>query len=169
MKKLIIAIILGVFALSLVACENTASRTANNSSSVKDLFETEETTIDTKVDTANYSAADIEADIDLTTMNSTMVFAEVSNMVNSPTNYKGKLVKMEGNIDTFHDDTTGKDYYACIIQDATACCANGIEFVLSDGNYPPCNYQTITVVGTFDTYEENSYNYCTLKDAVLLK
>lgn len=62
-------------------------------------------------------------------------------------------------------------YHACIIQDATACCAQGIEFVLrGDPQYPdgyPQEGDIITVVGSFDTYQEGQYLYCTLRDAVL--
>ena len=38
------------------------------------------------------------------------------------------IVKMEGLYATAYDDASDKRYYACIIQDATACCSQGIEF-----------------------------------------
>ncbi len=71
-----------------------------------------------------------------------------------------------------HYQATGKHYYACIIMDATACCAKGIEFILTDDyKYPedyPSEGDDITVEGIFDTYEELDGMYCTLKDAALL-
>ena len=45
--------------------------------------------------------------------------------------------------------------YACIIADATACCAEGMEFVLKgDLTYPELGAE-ITVIGEFQAYEEN--------------
>lgn len=72
----------------------------------------------------------------------------------------------------FYDKPTGNYYFACIIQDATACCAQGIEFVLTDDYIYPDDYPEadteICVVGVFDTYEEKGYTYCTLREASLL-
>ena len=73
-----------------------------------------------------------QADIDLTTMNSTMVYSQVSNMVNKPGDYKGKVVKAKGTCGIYADSKTGKKYYSVIIKDATACCSQGLEFVLKD-------------------------------------
>ncbi len=106
-------------------------------------------------------------DIDLTAISSTMVYSEVYNMMMTPEAYIGKTVKMSGAYATYHDDATGNDYYACIIQDATACCTQGMEFVLADGNYPAETGTEITVSGVFDTYTEGESMYCTLRDAKL--
>ena len=67
-------------------------------------------------------------------------------------------------------------YYVCIVQDATACCAQGLEFALSENRVYPDDYpdpgSEITVIGTFDTYSEevdgNTYKYLVLKDARLV-
>ena len=111
-------------------------------------------------------------DVDLTSLSSTMVYSEVYNMMYEPDNYIGKTIKMDGLFTAYHDESTGNDYYACIIQDATACCAQGMEFILTDDysypdDYPEENEQ-ITVVGVFDTYMEGDYMYCTLRDANLV-
>ena len=71
-------------------------------------------------------------DIDLTALSSTMIYSEVYNMMYIPEEYVGKTIRMGGAFSAFHDDTTGKDYFACIIQDAAACCAQGIEFSTTD-------------------------------------
>ncbi len=108
-------------------------------------------------------------DIDLTTMSSTMVYSEVSNIVNQPEKYIGKTIKMNGVYAFVYDDSYTKRYDACIIQDATACCGGGIEFELtSDYKYPddyPEEGGDICVVGVFDTYTEGDYIYCTLRNA----
>lgn len=53
----------------------------------------------------------------------------------------------------------------------TACCAQGMEFVLTDDYSYPNDYpregDEITVTGVFDTYMEGDYMYCTLRDANL--
>jgi len=112
-----------------------------------------------------------EYDVDLTKLSSTMVYSEVYNMITAPEDYIGKKIKMSGNFSVYHDESTNKYYYACLIADATACCSQGIEFVL-DGDYSyPDDYpeinSIITVTGIFDTYEENGYTYCQLINAQL--
>lgn len=108
-------------------------------------------------------------DVDLTTLSSTMVYSEVYNMMVSPDNYIGKTVKMDGMFALYHDEAADKYYFACIIADATACCSQGIEFVLTDDYTYPDDYPEeggdICVVGVFDTYQEGDYTYCTLRNA----
>ncbi|MBR0082164.1 MAG: hypothetical protein IJP98_05445 [Clostridia bacterium] len=124
-------------------------------------------TSEPKQDTKN-----LNVDVDLTALSSTMVYSEVYNMVCSPEDYLGKIVKMDGAFAYYHDEATDNYYFACIIQDATACCAQGIEFVLTDDYSYPADYpeagDEICVVGTFDTYMEGEYTYCTLRNAKLL-
>ena len=107
-----------------------------------------------------------DVDVDLTKLTSTMVYSEVYNMVSQPSEYMGKTVRMKGITSIYHDDVDNNDYYACVIQDATACCAQGIEFVLDDGKYPEANTE-VTVVGTFSSYKIEDYEYYTLVNAVM--
>lgn len=111
-------------------------------------------------------------DIDLTTLSSTLVYSEVYNMMTLPEEYIGKTIRMEGMFSYYRDDTTGKDYFACIIQDATACCAQGIEFELEGNHKYPDDYPEeggyVKVEGVFTTYKEGEYEYCTLKNAHML-
>ena len=108
-------------------------------------------------------------DVDLTALSSTMVYAEVYNMMTAPVNYVGKTVKMDGIFAYYKDENTKKEYFACIVQDATACCSQGIEFVLSGSHKYPEDYpklnSNICVVGEFDTYKEGESSYCTLRNA----
>ena len=110
-------------------------------------------------------------DVDLTVLSSTMVYSEVYNMMYYPENYIGKTVKMKGMYAGYHDESTDKYYHACIIQDATACCAQGIEFEPTDDyRYPddyPAEGQEVCVTGVFDTYKEGENIYCTLRNARL--
>ncbi|MBQ9443334.1 MAG: hypothetical protein IJU43_03445, partial [Lachnospiraceae bacterium] len=107
------------------------------------------------VDESEIEAAHTEGiDIDLTALSKNMVYAEVFNMMVTPENYIGKTVKMEGMYTVYHDEATGKIYHACIIADATACCSQGIEFLLTDDyTYPddyPEEFEDVCIVGVFD-------------------
>lgn len=106
-------------------------------------------------------------DVDLTSMSSTMVFAEVSNMMYMPDDYIGKVVRMRGTAVSMTDPQTGVTYHAVIIQDATACCASGIDYLLvGEAAYPPDETE-VTVTGEFELYEDGDAIYARLKDACL--
>ena len=113
-----------------------------------------------------------EIDVDLTALSSTMVYAEVYNMMAAPEDYIGKTVKMNGMFASYHDEATDKYYFACVISDATACCSQGIEFVLTDEYSYPDDYpkegEEVCVCGEFDTYQEGDRTYCTLRNAKML-
>lgn len=108
-------------------------------------------------------------DLDLTVLGSTMVYPKVYDMMQYPSSYIGKTVRMRGQFAV----AEGKDrnYYACLIADATACCSQGIEFVLPESYRYPQDYPAlgteITVVGVFDVYTEGKQQYCQLLDATL--
>ena len=114
-------------------------------------------------------------DVDLTVLSSTMVYSEVYNMLYyDPESYYGKTIKMTGVFSIYQmvvDGVTQPDpvAYACIIADATACCAQGMEFVLEgDFTYPddyPELGAEITVIGEFQPYEENGMTWYHLINA----
>ena len=116
-------------------------------------------------------------DIDLTALSRTMVYSEVYNMLyNDPAHYLGKTVKAKGTFSIYQLVTDGvlqpdPVSYACIISDAAACCAEGMEFVLEgDYTYPddyPELEAEITVIGEFQSYEENGMTWYHLVNARL--
>ena len=118
-----------------------------------------------------------DVDVDLTTLSSTMVFAEVSSLVYDPIPYLGQRVRMEGIFSVDHAYTMegevdlSQNYFYCIIEDALACCAQGLEFSLAgDYAYPedyPAEGDTIRVVGTVEFFEVNGFRHLRLGDAVL--
>ena len=113
-------------------------------------------------------------DYDLTQMNGDMVYATVYQMMADPSTYEGKTFRMEGLYTPIIVEDTGKIYHYCLIQDALACCAQGMEFVSGDGShtdqseYPPEDTDII-VEGIFETYrEEDDENlYCRLANATM--
>ncbi len=116
--------------------------------------------------------ADPSVDVDLTVMSATMVYSEVFNMMVTPEDYVGKTVKMNGTFQAYIYEKTGEYYFTCVIQDATACCAQGMEFALPEEYVYPDDYpeegSNVTVIGTFDTYMEDDLLYCHLKDSKLV-
>lgn len=117
----------------------------------------------------DFPALDVSAEVDLTTLSGNMVYSTVFNMMQSPEEYRNKTVKAGGTFDVTTDPNTGKMYYFCVVADATACCAQGLEFVCEDDlKYPddfPATGSPITVCGTYDTYEENGTPYFSLMKA----
>lgn len=111
-------------------------------------------------------------DVDLTKLGGTMVYSEVYNMLYYPSDYIGKTVKMKGTFSVGYGEETGLYYPAVIIADATACCSQGLEFVLKGEPPYPLGYPDggteITVVGVFETYLENGALYCHLTDAEIV-
>lgn len=99
-----------------------------------------------------------EVDVDLSVMNSTMVYAKVYDIVTNPTAYVGKTIKAKGNYYTSYYSQTQKYYNYVVIQDATACCAQGLEFECSVANYPSKGAE-IEIVGVFKSYEELGITY----------
>ena len=181
MKKLFCVFLIALTLCSLAACGNHNNRDAAVSNSTDDpaptpsasqVQPTEEKPQGATSDPVQ-SADGI--DVDLTKLSSTMVYSEVYNMMYSPDDYVGKTVKMEGQFAIYQaTDENGalipdQIYFACVIADATACCSQGLEFVLAGEHSYPADYPElgteITVVGTFQTYEENGYMYCHLVDA----
>ncbi len=186
MKRIKILIVVGIMATSLVACgsqtkgSSSQSAAATNESSapaetttVDELVSSEESVSENEAAEEKEALADPSVDIDLTALSSTLIYSEVFNMMMEPLEYVGKTVKMDGVCSIYEDENTGNIYYACIVQDATQCCSQGLEFVLDEDQYQKEDYpeagDEIIIKGTFDTYEENGNQYLTMRDSQLLE
>lgn len=100
-------------------------------------------------------------DYDLTNMSSTMIYAEVFNMLIGPEKYENKRVKMKGFF-TIYNEGSKDEVYSVIVPDATACCQQGIEFFYDFKDNKPVANSEITVTGIFNIHMLNdgiSYNY----------
>lgn len=154
MKKLLCVLLIALTLIPLAACghEDTAQKPA--------------------AEDAEGTAA---LDIDLTALSGIMVYSEVNSMISFPDNYIGKTVKMQGQFNIYQvTDENGafipdKMFFACMIADATACCAQGLEFALAGEPVYPDEYPElgaeITVVDTFEWYEEDGCRYYRLGNA----
>jgi hypothetical protein len=111
-------------------------------------------------------------DLDMSGMSGTVVYAQTYNLLSDPAPWLGKIIRMAGYYSFYNDQEQGVVYHACIIPDATACCAQGIEFIWAgEHNWPddyPEDGTDITVTGRLEIYEENGYSYLHLVDAVVL-
>lgn len=123
----------------------------------------------------NNAAANNDIDIDLTALNSIMVYVEVYNIMKSPEDYMGQTIKMSGPYYTSFYNETDSYYHYVIIEDASACCQSGLEFIWKgEHSYPedyPADQTNIEVVGVFESYEElgKTYYYLSVDDITILK
>lgn len=185
MKKLQKWLILFAGILLITGCrENVSSnKKVNNGKSVNDVLEkqtkaeeqneqTEEKYGQKEKTEASDNIASENVDYDLTEMNSDMVYATVYQMMVDPEQYEGKTIRIDGSYYISKDEATGNCYHFCVIKDALACCAQGLEFVRKDAekfneqDYPEQETEII-VQGTFETYKEpnDETMYCRITEA----
>ena len=170
MKKLFHLLLIVTLIVSLSACGNKETPQNTQKPSAPSGNTQNSTTV---TDDLSKPQISNNLDVDLTKLSSTMVYSEVYNMMYTPDDYIGKTVKMKGQFAYYEDPETKAQYFACIIADATACCSQGLEFILTGehtypNDYPELNSE-ITVTGIFETYEENGFKYCRLTDAAIIK
>lgn len=97
-------------------------------------------------------------DIDLSRMSGTMIYGQVNQMVMYPQKYIRKHIKMKGIFSSYYDEELERRFYGCVIQDALACCSQGLAFELAKPREFPKEYPAegdiIIVEGDFD-YEKD--------------
>lgn len=180
MKRIFCLLLAACMMLSLCACgkdvgNDTLSSDEEASASAESIPTPKEQ--ETSEESEQPQASSNGVDVDLTVLSSTIVYSEVYNMLyNDPAHYLGKTVKARGTFSIYQLVTDGvlqpdPVSYACIISDAAACCAEGMEFVL-EGDYTyPDDYPElgteITVIGEFQSYEENGMTWYHLVNARL--
>lgn len=161
-----------VVAIGLIGCGKKEETTAleEKSTIIEETIPAEDESLEEPAATEEVET-DPTVDLDLTALSSTMIYSEVFNMMMDPESYEGKSIKMDGNCSIYTDEATGETYYACIVQDATQCCSQGLEFVLDENEYSaedyPAEGEEIVIKGTFSAYTEGEYMYITIKDSVL--
>ncbi|MGN0483760.1 MAG: hypothetical protein ACI4HI_09435 [Lachnospiraceae bacterium] len=182
MKKVMFAI--ATFFLLALGCgkQESATTKAGSTNNVKNVLEQQmqaepsedgETMSDSQPE-ANTQKEEQKSDVDmdLTVMDRDMVYASVYQMMADPKSYEGKTIRIKGSYYAEYYDKTEKYYHYCLIKDAMACCAQGMEFIWDDGShvypdeYPPEDTE-ITVTGIFETYQEEGDGqvYARLKNA----
>lgn len=111
-------------------------------------------------------------DLDLSGMSGTVVYAQIYNLMVDPEPYLGKILRIAGYYSAYEDTERGVVYHACVIPDATACCAQGMEFIWSGEHTWPEDYPEettdITVTGRLEMYEEDGTYYLHLVDSEVI-
>ena len=113
--------------------------------------------------------------IDLTVLSSTMIYAEVYNIMAHPNEYMGKTIKMSGPYYASYYEVTDLYYHYVVIEDATACCQQGLEFKWNGEHKFPDDYPDestkIEVTGVFSSYDElgRTYYYIAVDDISILE
>lgn len=157
-------------ALLLTACGETNTQTVDNIAAQQS-SPSEEASSFKMPEVSVASSAHGEYDVDLTVLDSNMIYAQVYDMIFGETDYTGQNVRAKGRFNYYLDPDTKNEYFAVLISDASACCAQGIEFVLAGDYAYPKDYPEpgteIVVHGIFNTYEDDTGTYVQLKDAVM--
>ena len=123
---------------------------------------------------AGGSASETEPfiDLDLSAMSGTVVYAQVYNLMYEYQSWLGKTIRIAGYYNYYDDQSHGVVYHACIVPDATACCAQGIEFVLAGEHAWPEEYPAIgtdiVVTGQLELYEDEGVPYLHLVNAEMV-
>lgn len=181
MKRLLCLLLAALTVLGLGACGEKSGAPAGETTFPTTASEEQTLPLETgameQTETAPGKDTGESAFVDLTALSSTMVYAEVFAMMSSPEDYVGKTVKMQGifskgQLYAAGSLNDGGTVFACVIQDATACCAQGIPFELAGDHTYPQDYpelgDAITVVGTFEIHQQEGMRFCRLRDAELV-
>ena len=114
-------------------------------------------------------------DIDLTVLSSTIMYAEVNSIMTKPDDYLGKTIRMKGPYRASFYDATNLYYHYVIVEDAAACCVQGLEFVWSGEHVYPEDYPKedtkIEVTGVFSRYDElgRAYYYLAVDEILVME
>ncbi|SFD28578.1 hypothetical protein [Ruminococcus albus] len=93
-----------------------------------------------------------DIDLDLTTLNPNLQYAEAVQISCEREEYKGKKIRIQGTFDYAFEN--GKEYFAVYIGDAAACCMAPFEFRTSEKLSYPDDYpkigSTAIITGTYN-------------------
>lgn len=120
-----------------------------------------------EADPLTYAEKDIQ--LDLAGMSGTVVYSMIYNMMTDPSQYIGKVIRIKGYYSALEYPEYNIVYHSCVIPDATACCAQGLEFVWTGEHRYPDDYPEpgtdMTVTGRLESYMEGQYMYLHLVNA----
>lgn len=102
-------------------------------------------------------------DVDLSQLSGQVAYGQVYQMMVDPAAYEGQVVRASGPL--WFGEYKGERYPAVIIQDATACCANGFEFECADEDGLPDEGAEVTVTGIFEMRRGGDVSWVVLADA----
>jgi len=94
-------------------------------------------------------------------------------MMSNPDQYIGKVIKANGFYSRFYAEEAKKNIHFLIVADAGSCCELRLEFICSDENAYPKNYEEgstiIFMTGVFTHYEDQEFTrYLLATDNLLI-
>jgi len=106
---------------------------------------------------------DVDFDVDLTSLSSTMVQAEYERIVSNSEDYIGKTIRASGTYRIMANNDTGDFAHYIIIVQGDDCCQMGFEFKRDGdfsfpGDYPKPN-AVIEITGVLDTHKAFGASY----------
>ena len=106
-------------------------------------------------------ASDIDVDVDMTVMSSTMAQAEFIKILSNLEDYVGKTIKAAGPYYSFSLEQTGFLYRYIMIVEGDECCRIGLEIRSCDEDMSPDElarqYALVEVVGVLKTHMDFGY------------
>ncbi len=115
-----------------------------------------------------------KVDYDLTKMTGLMAYSFIFEVLVNPEEYRGDVIKANGFFYRGISEFTGRHFNYVMVGDDTACCWQGLEFLIDgveniDENYPEQNVD-IEVTGELKSYDAAGYTffYLDVKEVVIL-
>jgi len=109
-------------------------------------------------------------DLDISKMRGVLAYSQVMNIYQSPDEYIGKRIKINGLYYGLHNDETDLYSHYVVVGDETFCCQIGMEFVWNGKHAYPDDYPKekarIELVGVFGSYNKlgKTYYFLTVED-----
>lgn len=165
MRKPVLLLLVCLCCAFLFSC---AAADDEQAKATPDSVKSLETASDSKAESDSVKSSETSSDsehvdVDLSVLSGTVVYAEVYAIMMEPEKYFGQVIKIQGKYIPYYDEGTKKFYHAVVIEDATACCQNGFEFVWrGEHKYPddyPKENAEIEITGTLQNYDEEGFVY----------
>ena len=101
---------------------------------------------------------EIVCDLDLTSMSTTMIFAQVNDFYTNGENYVDKIIKIKGLYIEDYREEIDTTYKMLIVSDVTGCCVIGVDVVLPDNMSYPSPGTFIALVGSIEVIANGVFN-----------
>ena len=113
----------------------------------------------------------VNIDVDLTELNSMIIYAQLFNMVMNASDYLGKTVKMRGTYSASPSAQENQYSHFIVIDDETECCSQGLEFTWNGEHNYPEEKAIIEIVGVFssNTINNRAYYYLAVDELDIVK
>ena len=94
-----------------------------------------------------------DVDVNLSDLGTTMLFAEITNIMNDPEGYLGKVIKIHGGYFNIYDEESNQYIHFVLILDEAGCCEQGFQFRVGEEFGSPEDLfeieEEIEIIGVF--------------------